>query len=112
MTENIAFIHRCSINANKAAIISRNQAVYFAETGLISAVNGPGIGETILVADREQFFNQLFTKPVEYLFVQQALLSKEMYAKLLQHYQVKARSKYGMVFLSGRASRTTIRKTV
>lgn len=112
VTENIAFIHRYTINTNKAAIISRNQAVYFAETGLISAVNGPGIGETILVADREQFFNQLFTKPVEYLFVQQTLLSKERYAKLLQHYQVKARSKYGMVFLSGRASRTTIRKTV
>ncbi len=99
VTQNIAFISDYAHN-NQVVIISKHQAVYFAETGLSSAINGPGIAETILLVDREQFFKQLFNLHRAYLFVQPELLPPAVYRKLLQHYPMKAQSNAGMVFLA------------
>jgi hypothetical protein len=101
VTENIAFIRQHTQQTKTAVIYSQHQAVYFAETGLASAVNGPGIVETILVSDLERFFNALRTKPVAHVFVQQDKLTKltQVLAKLKGCYKIKAQSHYGLVYL-------------
>lgn len=100
VTENIAFIRHWTQGTKQAVIISPFQAVYFAETGLASAINGPGIVETMLVADFERFYYILRTEQtIRHLFVEEDQLPQVL-AKIDRHYKIKARSGYGLVYLS------------
>ncbi len=101
ITGNIAFIRNTVNSAKQAVILSPHQAVYFAETQLASAVTGPGLVETLLVADRQHLFASLLTKPVDHLFIQADQDGKvpQEYANLLERYLVKSTSKDGMLYL-------------
>jgi len=101
VTENVQFIRQHAGSAKRAAILAPYQATYFAETGLASAVNGPGIAETILVADQARMIDSLIVEPVEHLFIQSDQNAKvpQIYARLLGRYHVKGLSEYGMLYL-------------
>lgn len=101
VTGNITFIQDTVHSSKEAVILAPHQAVYFAETKLASAVTGPGLAETILVADRQNLLTSLLTKPVDHLFIQADQNGKvsQEYANLLERYVVKSTSKYGLLYL-------------
>ncbi|WP_146217900.1 hypothetical protein [Achromobacter xylosoxidans] len=49
--EELDLIRRYSAGKEECAILSQRQGIYFAETGLRSAIKGPGIVEALLVED-------------------------------------------------------------
>lgn len=101
VTANVQFIRQHVDSSNKAVILSTHQAVYFAETRMTSAVNGPGLIETLLVADRERMLNSLLTTPEEHLFIQPDENGEvpPIFSRLLRRYIVKSQSEHGILYL-------------
>jgi len=67
--ENVAFV-LSKIGASKSAVIlDPGQSVLFAETGLASAVPGPGMVETLLIDDQNRFIDALMRVPSRHLFI-------------------------------------------
>lgn len=52
--DEIAFIKAHSQPGEQCLVLSRRQGIYYAETGLVSPVNGPGLMETILQQDEDR----------------------------------------------------------
>ncbi|MFI5297190.1 MAG: hypothetical protein ACHREM_03760 [Polyangiales bacterium] len=102
ITENIAFI-RASVGADReCAILANHQAVYFAETGLASALQGPDISELVLRAQLDQLNRQLDAARPRHLIIEQRFMPGsrdnpfgEGLARLDEKYSLVARSASG-----------------
>jgi len=75
------------------AILAPAQSVYFAETGMASAVAGPGLVEAVLLRDFERILQALVDVPVKHLFIEsdEAGAIVQRYAPLLDCYIVTGR---------------------
>ncbi len=102
-TNSIRFIKDHVDNRDSVVIIAPHQAAYYAETGLASAVDGPGIVENLLITDRTSYIRELVDHPVKHLFFKfDKNFIASQYQQLLEGpYKLKATSKYGMLYLEG-----------
>ena len=98
--KNIEFIKRKATDTTEVAIIAPHQAVYFAETGLVSAVKGPGLAEIALVQDRQNMIDQISSAPIKHLFVQRKIRDNidftAPYAAIFKSYQLEDESEAGL----------------
>ena len=85
----------------EVAIISSNQAVYFAHTGLTSSITGPGMVETVMVEDAKKVITKIIRGEVQNLYIQTDDSIPPFYQRgeLYQHYIVESESKAGLLHL-------------
>ena len=104
VTRNVAFMRQYLNRDKETVIITSNQAVYFGELGLSSAISGPGMGEVFLVSDDADFKKQLTSGVSQTLFFQldQKQLFNQKMAKQLNQYHVVAVSQDHLAFLKKR----------
>ncbi|HTM76305.1 MAG TPA: hypothetical protein VL133_01550 [Devosia sp.] len=98
---NAAFIRSKTRGDRSAAILDPGQSVLFIESGLTSAVRGPGIIEMLLVKDREQIVADLIKDKVAHVFIRadaDGQLPIE-YRPLLQDYKIDSHSEAGLLYL-------------
>jgi hypothetical protein len=69
LADTISFIKVKVDGSGTAVIVDPGQSVYFAATGLASAVGGPGMIEMLLTEDRDRFVDALLRSPVKRLFI-------------------------------------------
>jgi hypothetical protein len=101
-SETIAFIKSKVAGDRTAVILDPAQSVYFAETGLASAVAGPGIVEMLLIEDRNRLIETLLTSPVKHLFIRPDEHGNlpDAYRKVQSAYRVSDTDKsYGLQYL-------------
>jgi hypothetical protein len=104
LRETIDFIKAKTNGDRTAVILDPGQSIYFAATGLASAIQGPGMAETLLIEDRDRSIDSLLTSPVNHVFIK---LGKDgniphPYLGLLSAYQVLETNKYGLQYLEPR----------
>jgi hypothetical protein len=77
-----------------AAIIDPGQATYFAETGLASALPGPGLREMLLAEDQEKVLRCLGEGTIPHVFIRRGRKGEipEDYAAALETYRVADKS--------------------
>ena len=98
---NVSFIRSKAQGDRSAAILDPGQSILFIESGLASAVRGPGIIEMLLVEDRERIVADLIKDRVAHVFIR-ADADGELpieYRSLLTDYHVDSRSEAGLLFL-------------
>lgn len=98
---NVAFIHSKVQGDRSAAILDPGQSVLFIESGLTSAVSGPGIIEMLLIEDRERIVSDLIRDKVAHVFIRadaDGQLPIE-YRRLLKAYQIDSRSEASLIYL-------------
>ncbi len=86
----IAFIKQYTKVKDECLILSKRQAIYYAESGLASPINGPGLAETLLKADLEKTLKPLLNGKIGCVFlgvgdsspVQMGLYLEELKKKL------------------------------
>lgn len=71
--KNIEFIRAKAAGQKSAVIIAPHQAIYFAEAGLVSGVQGPGLAEIALVEDWQKLRDRIASGELPHLFVQENL---------------------------------------
>ncbi len=102
--ENIEFIKKQVRNKKSVEIMMLNQGTYYAETGLASAINGPGFIETIFQKDFDATIHQLITHPVENLFLGPTYYSPEKVQSdfniLFNYYDIKDKNINGVYYLT------------
>lgn len=88
-TRAVEFIKAKVGESRSAVIIDPGQSVYFAETGLASAVSGPGYGELLLAQDRDRQIENMLSQPVDHLFVRRDNKDNfpDEYSRLLSKYK-------------------------
>ncbi len=74
ISDDAAFIRSFTKPGEKVGIISTSEAALLADTGLVSALPGPGIGEILLKSDAEAIVDMLEKDGPEYLFLEQRFL--------------------------------------
>ncbi len=102
--ENIDFIKNHVRDKKSVEIMMMNQGTYYAETGLASAINGPGLIETIFQKDFDATIHQLITHPVENLFLGPTYYSPEKvqpdFNILFNYYDIKDKNLNGVYYLT------------
>lgn len=97
------FIRQHSKAGDACAILSLRQGSYYAATGLVSPMSGPGYVEMLLQSDRESFLDQLKRRKMSCLFIglgkDSALDLGVDVVKFLPEYGVSARNATGSMLL-------------
>ncbi|KTC84686.1 hypothetical protein Ldro_2850 [Legionella drozanskii LLAP-1] len=65
----LAFIKQHAESKQECLILAKRQSIYYAESGLASPINGPGIVETLLKSDEEHFKRELFKGQLDCVFL-------------------------------------------
>jgi hypothetical protein len=99
---NIDFIKARIGNAQSAVIVSPGQSVLFAETGLASAVKGPGVIELLLAKDLDRVLATMLASPVPHVFIQRDKKGElpKAYSTLLSRYRIVDQSESGLTYLA------------
>ncbi|MGE5470287.1 MAG: hypothetical protein ACM3X0_05760 [Bacteroidota bacterium] len=107
LTRNIEFIKSGITNNKSMVIIAPHQAIYYAETGTSSSVDGPGISENLLLEDRVAFVNEVVNGTVKDVFYQpDKTYLEEEYVKILDGpFDEVGKSQDGMMHLQRRATK-------
>lgn len=108
VVDELAFIRAHSVRGEQCLILAYRQGLYYAETGLVSPVSGPGYSELITSRDRDLLINQLERLKAPCVFVG---VGKDSAVELevdpvsaLKQYVVQSKSAKGtMLFLRPRA---------
>lgn len=92
--ENIQFINSQVKDRNSVVILTRNQSVYYSGAGLASAIESPGLVQTLTVPEFNHLLSQLSDHPVKHLFISPFIYSSdnnvpELLGSLLKYYQIK-----------------------
>lgn len=108
ISENIAFIKSHARKTEKTAILAKNQGIYFAETGLVSALEGPDFSQALSPSDHTNMMNQLLKLPIDNLFIgaDEPHISPAEFKILLGRFYIEAESKAGMFYLKRKNERT------
>ena len=98
---NLQFIKNHLQGSKSTVIIDPNQAAYFGEIGLTSAISGPGLGEIFIKSDYDKFQNQLMSGVSDTVFVgnNKEQFYSDIYKKILERYEIIDKSNDDMVFL-------------
>jgi hypothetical protein len=105
----ITFIKQFSEPNQQCLILSKRQAIYYAESGLVSPLNTPGLVETLLKPDLEQLLKPLYSGSIDCIFLGIGSESKPYISldleKLKKIYQViSINSEKTMLYLVSRQS--------
>ncbi|MBA2710872.1 MAG: hypothetical protein H0U57_09800 [Tatlockia sp.] len=65
----LAFIKQHTKPKDECLILSKRQAIYYAESGLVSPINGPGLAETLLKTDLEKTIKPLIEGKITCVFL-------------------------------------------
>ncbi|PLP60493.1 hypothetical protein CYK37_04985 [Mesorhizobium loti] len=103
---NARFIRQRVGSADSTVILSAGQSVLFAETGLASAVKGPGVVEILLQQDLDQLVTTLLKDQQPNLFIDDGGNGQlpEAYQLLLARYAIVDASKKGLLHLQPRST--------
>jgi len=100
VTSNIEFVRARTKEEKSAVILSPAQSLLFAETGLMSAVRGPGVIETLLAEDENKMITEILTeKPANVFIEAHAGSIPEPYVRLMSEYEVIDASGSGFLYL-------------
>jgi hypothetical protein len=69
VSSELAFIRKHSRENERCIILARRQGLYYAATGLISPLDGPGYAELITTQDRDDLLHQLKTRKFGCVFL-------------------------------------------
>lgn len=102
---NVEFISNRTKNTSSAVILASGQSIFFAETGLASAVSGPGLIEMLLIEDQERLLVTLLARKLSHVFVQATSDGElpEIHRPLLKRYSVQETSSAGLLYLRPRS---------
>lgn len=101
VTRNLDFINNHLGKEKTTIILAPNQSIYFAESGKLSALQGPGLEETILQQDFKQITQQLKAGSSKTVFLQLTDQKKipDQYKLSLANYQIINISKDDLAFM-------------
>lgn len=104
LADTISFIKTKVDGSRTAIIVDPGQSVYFAATGLASAIGGPGMIEMLLIEDRDRFVEALLTSPVKHLFIRLDEHGNlpEPYRRVQSVYQISDTAKSGLGYFEPR----------
>lgn len=98
---NVEFISDRTKGTGSAVILASGQSILFAETGLASAVPGPGIIEMLLLEDQEKLLVTILESQLPHVFIEATSEGglPETYRRLLERYNVLDTSSAGLLYL-------------
>ncbi len=100
--DEINFIRSHSSRGQVCAILSLRQGIYYAETGLVSPLLGPGYVETVLQSDLDNMINQIKVGKPSCIFLGLGASAIDLggrEAKMFNRYKVYATSSQGTMQL-------------
>lgn len=98
---NIAFVLGKADDGGPTVILAQGQAALYAETGLGSAISGPGIAEMLLKEDRDNLIRGLLANKVRHVFLDQKNqnITDGPFALLMEKYELADTSPTGILYL-------------
>jgi hypothetical protein len=75
--------------------------LYFAELNLPSYINGPGLSEAVLVADRNRIDNVVFSGAIDLIYMDNEYLENRVH-EIFQNYIRIGSSQYGLTLFKRR----------